>query len=47
MKTTELYLIIKKNTNFVKIGISNNPEERFIYLDTHPEELDLISGKRN
>jgi predicted GIY-YIG superfamily endonuclease len=39
----EIYILVKKNTNFYKIGISSNIDKRFIQLDTHPEEIDIIA----
>lgn len=39
----EIYILVKKNTDFYKIGISNNIDKRFIQLDTHPEEIDIVS----
>jgi hypothetical protein len=39
MKKTCLYIILKENTSFVKIGISNDFDKRFNSLNNHPEEL--------
>ena len=40
---TVIYIIHKPGTSFYKVGVTNNIDQRYIQLNTHPEPILLLS----